>query len=225
MRFKTKLKQALKRTFLFKIVVWFRQRGSDLKDLKEQSQANVYHYSPVHAQIKQIAVDNSLTVFFETGTYLGNTVFGVKDAFEHVYSAELSEDLAALARQRFTRDKHVHIIQGDSALALQNFLLTLDCPALFWLDAHYSAGITAMGKRQTPVYDELVAILTHSVKGHHILVDDVKDFTGDNDYPTVSSILDMVRDIGAGAYEVKIDGPVFRIFPLQQSTAIGNSST
>ena len=225
MPFKTKLKQALKRTFLFKLVVWLRRRGTDLKVLEVQSQANAYHYSPVHDQIKKIAVDNLLKVFFETGTYLGNTVFGVKDAFERVYSIELSNDLAGLARQRFAHDKHVHIIQGDSSVALKNFLLTLDCPALFWLDAHYSAGVTAMGKRQTPIHDELVAILTHSVKGHHILVDDVKDFTGNNDYPTVTDILVMVNEIGAGAYEVRIEGPIFRIFPLQHSTVIGNSST
>jgi len=225
MTLKIKLKQALKRTFLFKVVVWLRKKDTDLGVLKEQSKANIYHYSPIHDQIKQIATINFLKVFFETGTYLGNTVFGVKDAFERVYSVELSEDLAALARQRFAHDKHVHIIQGDSSLALRDFLLKLDCPALFWLDAHYSSGITAIGERQTPVHDELVAILKHSVKAHHILIDDVKDFTGDNDYPTVATILDMVREIGAGAYEVRVEGPIFRIFPAQHSITISDGST
>ncbi|MBK9350974.1 MAG: hypothetical protein IPN05_12690 [Sulfuritalea sp.] len=90
----------------------------------------------------------------------------------------------------------MHIINGESATALGEFLRGLEQPALFWLDAHYSAGVTAMGALQTPVKDELRAILSHRIKRHHILIDDVKDFNGQNDYPTVAEILDMVQEFG-----------------------------
>lgn len=207
------LKQALKKTPLFKLVVWMRRRQASLDELRVQSRSNAYYYSPVHDLIKSIAAEHSIKVFFETGTYLGNTVFGIKDAFAEVYSVELSRDIAELARERFSGIRHVHIINGESATALGEFLRGLDQPAVFWLDAHYSAGVTAMGTLQTPVKDELRAILSHRIKRHHILIDDVKDFNGENDYPTVAEILDMVQEFGAEDYEMRIEDAVFRVFP------------
>jgi len=208
------LKQALKKTFFFNFVVWFRRRSEDFDELKAQSQSNVYHYSPIHDVIKTVATKNSIKVFFETGTYLGNTIYGVKEVFEEIYSVELSQDLAELASQRFRLDSNVHIINNDSSTAIDNFLQKLDKPAVFWLDAHYSAGVTAMGELQTPVKDELRNILSHKIKRHQILVDDVKDFNGLNDYPTITEIFEMVRKFGAGYYDAKIEGDVFLIYPL-----------
>lgn len=215
-----KLKQALKKTVLFKLIVWMRRSRGSIDKLRAQSKADAYYHSSIHDQILSIAATHSISVFFETGTYLGNTVRGVKDAFDTVYSVELSEDLASLARERFASDANVHIIQGDSALALRDFLAKLEQPALFWLDAHYSSGVTAMGSLQTPVKNELRAILGHPIKQHHILIDDVKDFNGQNDYPTVDQILEMVREFGAGNYAVQVDGPVFRIGPQPKDPSI-----
>jgi len=211
----TRLKQVLKKTFIFDLVIWFRRYSSSMGVIEFQSQSNVYHHSPIHDFIKKVASENSIKIFFETGTYLGNTVFGVKDFFEKVYSVELSEPLSELARKRFAGDAHVRILNEDSSTALQAFVKTLEQPALFWLDAHYSAGITAKGKIQTPVRDELRSILSHPLKRHFILIDDVKDFNGQNDYPTVVEILDMVQEYGADAYEAKVQGDVFMVYPMQ----------
>lgn len=208
------IKQALKKTFLFDVVVWYRRQSDDLNEIRNQSRANAYYYSPIHELIKDIAAQHSIKVFFETGTYLGNTVYGVKDSFNEVYSVELSKELAELARERFCHDPKVHIINDDSSAAIEAFLGRLDQPAIFWLDAHYSAGVTAKGKLQTPVKEELKSILSHSVKQHQILIDDVKDFNGQNDYPTVEEIFDMVCQFGTGNYEAKVEGAVFRISPV-----------
>jgi len=216
----TRLKQALKKTFIFDLVVRLRRYSSSMDEIKFQSQSNVYYHSPIHDLIKKIAAENSIQVFFETGTYLGNTVFGVKDFFEEVYSVELSEQLSRLARQRFVRDGHVRIINEDSSIALESFIKDLQRPAIFWLDAHYSAGITAKGKLQTPVRDELRAIFSNPLKSHYVLIDDVKDFNGQNDYPTVAEILEMVQLYGAKAYQTKVLGDVFLIYPLQTRTVI-----
>ena len=208
------IKQVLKKTFLFNVVVWLRRRSDDLNKIRDQSRSNVYYYSPIHDLIKDIAAQHSIKVFFEAGTYLGNTVYGVKNSFDEVYSVELSKELAELAHERFRHAPKVHIINGDSADAVESFLSSLDQPAIFWLDAHYSAGITAKGKLQTPVKAELKSILLHSVKQHQILIDDVKDFNGQNDYPTVEEVFDMVRQFGAKNYKAKVEGEVFRISPV-----------
>ena len=53
---------------------------------------------------------------------------------------------------------HVTIFQGDSATVLPKLLATIQEPCLFWLDGHYSGGITALGKSITPILDELQTI-------------------------------------------------------------------
>jgi hypothetical protein len=217
---KNKIKNFIKKTLLFKFVVWYRRKKSNFNHIKSESQKNIYSFSPVHEVIRSIASEHSVKIFFETGTYIGNTVFGVKDAFEKVYSVELSKELAKLARERFANEPKVKIINSDSSNAIKSFLKDLTEPAVFWLDAHYSTGITAMGKKQTPIREELEAILKHSIKGHHILIDDVKDFNGQNDYPTATEIIEMVKEIGYGRYQVQIEGEVFRIYPMQTSDAI-----
>ena len=217
------IKNFLKKTLLFKFIVWFRQKKTNFEHIRNESQKNIYIFSPVHEVIRSIASDNSVKIFFETGTYVGNTVFGVKDAFQKVYSVELSKELANLARERFANEPKVQIINNDSSNAIKSFLKDLTEPAVFWLDAHYSTGITAMGKKQTPIREELEAILKHSIKGHYILIDDVKDFNGQNDYPTAAEIIEMVKKIGYGQYHAQIEGEVFRIYPIQKSVVIGIS--
>ncbi len=222
---KYKIKNFIKTTLLFKFVVWIRQKKTNFDQIKNNSKKSIYSFSPIHEVIRSIASDHSVKIFFETGTYIGNTVFGVKDAFEKVYSVELSKELANLARERFANEPKVKIINSDSSNAIKSFLKDLTEPAVFWLDAHYSTGITAMGKKQTPIREELEAILKHTTNGHHILIDDVKDFNGQNDYPAAEEIIEMVKEIGYGRYQVKIEGEVFRIYPMKTSDVIGISES
>ena len=64
-------------------------------------------------------------------------------------------------------------------------LKKLNRPCLFWLDGHYSGGVTAKADVETPVISELKAILEHHIKGHIILIDDARLFNGTKDYPTI----------------------------------------
>ena len=129
-----------------------------------------------------------LTVFVETGTYLGDTTAVLKDEFRRVVSIELSEPLYERARRRFARSKHVELLQGDSGKILQPIVSKLEVPALFWLDGHYSAGITAKGEHETPVFEELEGILASPVSGHVVLVDDARLFTGRNGWPSLDRL-------------------------------------
>ena len=55
--------------------------------------------------------------------------------------------------------KNVELLHGDSGTELGNVMNKINQPALFWLDGHYSAGVTAKGDKDTPIYEELVCIL------------------------------------------------------------------
>jgi hypothetical protein len=79
---------------------------------------------------------------------------------------------------------------------MQSVVTRLDGPALFWLDGHYSAGITARGSLETPVQRELEIILA-SANDHVILVDDARCF-GTGDFPTLDAVRALVAELRPG---------------------------
>ncbi len=132
-----------------------------------------------------------LTTLIETGTYLGDMVNAQKSKFFRIISVELSRELARMAQQRFRRQPHIEILAGDSAQVLKQLTPTLTAPALFWLDGHYSGGVTAKGDTDCPIFDELDAIFSHN-HNHIILIDDARLFVGRNDYPTLAEVTTYV---------------------------------
>jgi hypothetical protein len=137
-----------------------------------------------------------IRIFVETGTYLGDMVEAMKNSFEKVYSIELNEDLYKKAKARFVHNNNVFVLQGDSSEVLPTVLKTIIEPAIFWLDGHYSGGITSKGNLDTPIKKELESILNESIKNHVILIDDARLFNGTNDYPTYSEVTETVRKFG-----------------------------
>ena len=127
-------------------------------------------------------------VLIETGTYLGDMVGAMSTYFDEVHSVELSKDLHDKAKGRFRNDKNVKLYQGDSGKVLADILSKLNKPAIFWLDAHYSEGITAKGKLNTPILEEVDLIFSHRMKDHIILIDDSRMFTGKEDYPAIKDV-------------------------------------
>jgi hypothetical protein len=153
---------------------------------------------PPHIVKEEVIRDYAKTfnthILIETGTYLGDMVHAMKKSFSRIISFELDEKLAAQAQQRFAKDNHIEIVQGDSGKLLAGYLATIDVRCLFWLDGHYSGGITAKGSLETPIKNELTAILSHAVDGHVILIDDARCFTGENDYPTLDELKNFVAE-------------------------------
>ncbi len=138
--------------------------------------------------IKSHARKYGLKLFVETGTYVGEMVEAVKEIFEEVYSIELSVELFNQAKSKFSSDGHVHILQGDSGVVLKELIPQIQQPALFWLDGHYSAGITARGDKDTPICEELRHILDARDLGHVILIDDARCFGKDPGYPSIDQL-------------------------------------
>lgn len=132
-------------------------------------------------------------VLVETGTFLGDNIYALRNDFDRIISIELAPVLAARARQRFARESHVAILLGDSANVLPEVLAELNEPALFWLDAHWSGGITAHAEKETPIMEEVDAILRHPVKDHVVLMDDARLLGQRQDYPTLETLCTNVR--------------------------------
>lgn len=92
-----------------------------------------------------------LRTFVETGTLYGETTKAVCSYFERVVTIELDLNLYRQATKRFRSNSKIDCVYGDSAWMLPEVLHSINQPALFWLDGHYSAGITARGVKDTPI--------------------------------------------------------------------------
>ena len=126
--------------------------------------------------LSALAAHIPLTAFVETGTYLGDTAAAASTIFPLVHTIELSETLAQKARDRFVAAPHVHVHHGDSATLLAHVIAGLTGPALFWLDGHYSEGVTACGSQNTPIREELHTIAKGAPLHSVILIDDLRLF-------------------------------------------------
>ena len=144
--------------------------------------------------VKEYANRFKTNIFIETGTYLGDMVSEMINIFSKIYSIELSDKLYERAKKKFSGYKHISILKGDSSKVLPEILNKIEKPCLFWLDAHYSKGITAKGEKETPVVEELKHILDHPIEDHVILIDDARCFTGQNNYPSLEELNKIILD-------------------------------
>lgn len=164
--------------------------------------------------IKQITVQEyqqkyGYTTLVETGTYLGDMVEAQKNKFKKIISVELSIDLFDKAQRRFNSEKNIIILQGDSGELLPVILKDIIEPAIFWLDAHYSTGITAKGNKECPIFEELDAIFNNKKYNHIILIDDARCFIGRGDFPTVEKLTRYIRSKNEN-YKVEIKNDIIR---------------
>ena len=177
-----------------RITGWIKGGYSTIPAPHDIKQLNILHY----------AVANKLDVLVETGTYLGDMVWAMKDYFKKIYSIELSEELYKRAAKRFSNHKHIEIIQGDSSEKIGRILSEIKSPVLFWLDGHYSGGITAKGDKICPIYAELTHIFK-SPFSHVILIDDARLFIGKEDYPSQEELKAFVTVNSSYQMKIEID--------------------
>ena len=160
--------------------------------------------------LQKYARRHHLDTLVETGTYLGDMVAAMRKRFRRIYSIELGEELWQRAHDRFAAHPKITILQGDSAVVLGRVLTELNRPSLFWLDGHYSAGVTAKGVVETPILAELKCIFAHSIRNHVVLIDDARCFDGTSDYPTLASLRKFVMQHRPDA-KVDVSEDIIRI--------------
>ena len=112
-------------------------------------------------------------VLVETGTYMGDGVQAALEAgFSRVISFEVVPHLHKCSSQRFKGNKAVELICGSSATKLFDTIRDIKEPITFWLDGHYSTGLTGYDPEHIcPLLQELEQIKKHG-SHHTILIDD-----------------------------------------------------
>ncbi|MDQ3766084.1 MAG: glycosyltransferase, partial [Actinomycetota bacterium] len=150
-------------------------------------------------------------VLVETGTFHGEMVSAMRKRFEQIYSIELHPELHQKATQRFHRFSHIQILKGDSAQLLPEIAAEIEESCLFWLDAHYSGGITARGGIDTPISAELQTVLGRR-QSDVVLIDDSFDFNGSSGYPTLAELENAVK-AARPDYDFTVSDYIIRITP------------
>tara|TARA_B100001250_G_scaffold407192_1_gene427540 strand:- start:419 stop:988 length:570 start_codon:yes stop_codon:yes gene_type:complete len=113
--------------------------------------------------------------FFETGTYMGNTILYMDQYFEKLYTVEIKEQLLNDVKSKYTGNK-INFYLGDSSIMLPKLVKRINKNTIFFLDGHWSAGITGKGKKDCPLYEELNGIMKNFKHKAIIIIDDFRLF-------------------------------------------------
>lgn len=206
-----KLFEYAKLTPIYEIIIPFKQR----RELNDWIKRNKLPPTPQLIKqkiIKNFAIKYKISTLIETGTYLGTTIDAIKDSFKKIYTIELDKLLYKRAKRKFKNKKNIFCYQGDSGKILSNILKKINKPAIFWLDAHYSKGITAKGEKETPIIDEVNHILNHYIKKHTILIDDADNFKNHKYYPRIEQLRKLVSE-KYPRYKFKILHNIICVYP------------
>ena len=179
--------------FIQKIYLSFKNK-TQLSKWNKQGHSGIVPHVIKQNRILQFKKLYDINILVETGTYLGDMVWAQRNNFDQVFSIELDRRLATSAQKRFMKNKNITIIEGDSGKVLPKLIPQITEKAIFWLDAHYSGGITARGEKDCPILDELKTILSTQIE-HIILIDDARHFIGERDYPTIEGISAYIQYI------------------------------
>jgi len=203
------IKNLVKSSFLYQVIK-FRRDRKELRVWERQGKPSPPPHIIKERVIREYAQKFRTRTLIETGTYLGQMVHAMKNSFDRILSFELDWALYEEANRRFAPYNHISIVHGDSGEILGDFLASINKPCLFWLDGHYSGGITAKAALETPVRRELEHIFDHPVSKHVILIDDARCFTGENDYPTLQELQEFVLQ-KRPHWKFKVENDIIRI--------------
>jgi hypothetical protein len=154
--------------------------------------------APSPHPIKQtVLLRNSFrnAIWIETGTYHGATTKILSKYGTFVYSIEPEPTLYSNAADYFKAYTNVEILNGLSEEVFPTLLSQLSGDVNFWLDGHYSAGITHKGPQDTPILDELEQISINLKRFGKVcvMVDDIRCFNPAleeySTYPTIDVLV------------------------------------
>jgi len=187
--------------------------AKQLKEWKELDCPNPPPHIVKQLAIKEYQAEYQYNIMIETGTYLGQMIEAQKGIFKQVFSIELSQDLFEKAQKRFKNDSNVTIVQGDSGKVMGKVLEKISEPAIFWLDGHYSSGVTAKGDTDCPIFGELSAIFNATKLNHIFLIDDARFFNGEGDYPTIEELSEFIKKYNSN-YKLEVKHDILRYTPF-----------
>jgi len=125
--------------------------------------------------VLSLAAESGVKNFVETGTYQASSALWASGQFQQAYSIEAARPLYDQAVARFGHIPNLHFHHGDSRDCLRQIQQLLDGPALYWLDAHWSGGVTFGQGDECPVLSEIEQV-NQGTADSIIMIDDARLF-------------------------------------------------
>ena len=174
------LKRILRKIFrissLLVVAVTNEKQFSAINRWAENSYSSPSPHFVKQSIVLRNVIPDSTTV--ETGTYMGETTELLETKSMKVISIEPEENLFKMAQLKFAGKPKFQIINGTSEDIFPSLIPTLSGDVSFWLDGHFSAGITYRGPKETPILDELRIIEDNMMNFQRVvvMVDDIRCF-------------------------------------------------
>jgi hypothetical protein len=188
------------------VPLWAIETGRSLRSIVDWVRRGCVGYAPQFVKqrvLMKYCVPGAPWV--ETGTYLGTTTKFLAARSPLVHTIEPATSLYEGAVRRF-RGRNVVLHHGTSEAVLPRLLPDLRGSVNFWLDGHFSAGLTYRSDKESPLLDELAAIRANLSHMHDvaIFIDDIRCCVPtaadarEGGYPALDELVAWARENGFG---------------------------
>lgn len=167
--------------------------------------------------IRQLATEFAIENFVETGTAYGGTALWASEHFKKVFTIEYCQEIYEQTVGKFGHITNIKFLQGDSRTEVTKIVQQLDGASFFWLDAHWSGGITYGENDECPLLEEL-SIINKSSFENFILIDDARLFTSPpmpphriEQWPDITTVLNALHSGEKERYIVIIEDVIIAV--------------
>lgn len=158
----------------------------------------IINFEVPEKKVKYLKEILNLQIFVEGGTYVGDTALKMSKIFDRVYNIEKSDAMFNIAMEKLKNISNVFMLKGDTRDHLRDIISNND-NILYWLDAHWSGGLTYGENDECPLLDELEIIFSYD-RNQVILIDDARLFLAPPpkphnfvNWPTIMDIVEKVQ--------------------------------
>jgi len=176
--------------------------------------------------ISQLKEAYGINNFIETGTYQGNTAYWASQVFEQVITIEYSEDIYNQVTQKYGYIKNINFLYGHTKNILLEIVSKLENSSLFWLDAHWSGGLTYGETDECPLLAE-IEIINRSDCEHFIFIDDARLFLSPpplphsaQQWPDISAVLTLLNSSKKSRHILVIDDVIIAVPSFAKSLIV-----
>ena len=137
------------------------------------------------------------STWVETGTYLGSTTKLLSSHYKHIHTIEPSEKCLQMAKVRIGRRENITYYNGTSEEYFSEICQKISGEICFWLDGHFSSGITFKGIQDTPIKNELstIARYLNRYKSVVIFIDDIRcSHIDPKNYPSLDYYVQWAKE-------------------------------
>ncbi|WP_374823645.1 hypothetical protein [Aerosakkonema sp. BLCC-F183] len=177
----------------------------------------IVRMGPPNDLVAQLGAEFRIINFVETGTAYGGTALWASQQFKNVFTVEYCQEIYEQTVKNFHHIENIEFRFGDSRTELTKIVTRLESASFFWLDAHWSGGITYGENDECPLLEE-IDIINKSEFENFILIDDARLFTSPpmpphriEQWPDITAVLNALHSGRSDRYIIIIEDVIIAV--------------